>query len=330
MTEFPVFDHLSALADRTRGRMLRVLDGQELTVSELCDVLQLPQSTVSRHLKVLADAGWLSWRRDGTSRYYRAALGDQGSPRHALWLAVRGPIASSPRAAEDDRRLKVVLERRRMRSQAFFAAAAREWDRLREELFGRHFCERAMFGFFDPDWVIGDLGCGTGQVAAGIAPYVRRVIAVDASAEMLQAARRRLREFDNVAIRPGRLEALPIEDAELDGAVIVLVLHHLPQPGVVLREAARALKPRGRIVVVDMLPHDREAYRQEMGHIWLGFSEARITEELERAGFERVRVRALPPECDAKGPALFVAMAARAPVAADLAGALAGAGRDAV
>lgn len=310
--------------------MLRLLDGQELTVSELCDVLQLPQSTVSRHLKVLADAGWLSWRRDGTSRYYRAAFGDQGSPRHALWVAVRDPIASTPRAAEDDRRLKVVLERRRMRSQAFFAAAASEWDRLREELFGRHFCERAMFGFFDPAWVIGDLGCGTGQVAAGIAPYVRRVIAVDASGEMLQAARRRLQEFDNVVIRPGRLEALPVEDAELDGAAIVLVLHHLPQPGVVLREAARALKPRGRIVVVDMLPHDREAYRQEMGHIWLGFSEARISEELERAGFERVRVRALPPECDAKGPALFVAMAQRAPVVAELAGALAGAGRDAV
>ncbi len=330
MTTPAVLDQLAALADATRGRMLHLLAGQELTVSELCDVLQLPQSTVSRHLKVLADAGWLTWRRDGTSRYYTAALGEAGSPRQALWLAVRDPIASTPRAVEDRRRLAVVLERRRARSQAFFAAAASEWDRLREELFGRDTCVRAMFGFFDPDWVIGDLGCGTGQVAADLASYVRRVIAVDASAEMLQAARQRLRAFDNVSLRQGRLEALPIEDGALDGAALVLVLHHLPDPGVVVREAARVLKPRGRVVIVDMLPHDREAYRQEMGHIWLGFSEERIFEELVRAGFERVRVRALPPDCDAKGPALFVATADRAPVAAEAAGALAGAARGAV
>jgi ubiquinone/menaquinone biosynthesis C-methylase UbiE/DNA-binding transcriptional ArsR family regulator len=321
MSQPAIFDDLSALADSTRGRMVRLLEGQELTVSELCDVLQLPQSTVSRHLKVLADAGWVSWRRDGTSRYYTAALGDEGSARQALWRAVRDPIGATLRAAEDRRRLEAVLERRREKSQAFFAAAANDWDRLREELFGRHFCVRAMFGFFDPEWVIGDLGCGTGQVAAGLAPYVGRVIAVDASGEMLQAARRRLEPFHNVSIRRGRLEALPIEEGELDGAALVLVLHHLPEPRVVLREAARVLKPRGRIVVVDMLPHDREAYRQEMGHIWLGFSEARIIDELVGAGFERVRVRALPPECDAKGPALFVAMADRAPVAAELAAA---------
>lgn len=325
-----VFDQLAALADPTRGRMLRLLESQELTVSELCDVLQLPQSTVSRHLKVFAEAGWVSWRRDGPSRYYAAALGEQGSARRALWLAVRDAVASAPRAVEDDRRLKAVLERRRQRSQAFFAAAASEWDRLREELFGRQFCARAMLGLLDPDWVVGDLGCGTGQVSAELAPYVRQVIAVDASAEMLQAARRRLQAFDNVSIRRGRLEALPIADGELDGAALMLVLPHLPEPGVVLREAARALKPRGRLVVVDMLSHDRTEYRQEMGHIWLGFSTSRIAEDLAGAGFARVRVRALPPECDAKGPALFVATGERAPVAPALAGVGEGGSRTAV
>lgn len=308
MAHAAVVDHLAALADLTRGRMLLLLEGHELTVSELRTVLQLPQSTVSRHLKVLADDGWVVSRREGTSRYYTAAFGDRSSPMRRLWLAVRDQVASTPGADHDARRVKGVLERRRTKSQEFFATAAAGWDRLRDELFGRDFSARAMAGFVDPDWTIGDLGCGTGQVSAGFAPFVRRVIAVDGSAEMLQAARRRLRDAANVVIRQGDLETLPIEDGELDAATLMLVLHHLPQPAAVLREAARVLKPRGRLVIVDMLPHDREEYRQQMGHIWLGFPEDRITADLESAGFERVRVRALPPERDAKGPALFVAI----------------------
>jgi ArsR family transcriptional regulator len=303
-----VVDNLAALADLTRGRMLLLLEGHELTVSELCAVLQLPQSTVSRHLKVLADGDWVASRRDGTSRYYTAAFGDRSSATRRLWLAVRDQVASTPGADHDARRLKTVLERRRTKSQEFFATAAAGWDRLRDELFGRDFSARAMAGFLDPDWVVGDLGCGTGQVSAALAPFVRRVIAVDGSGEMLQAARRRLRDAENVVVRQGDLETLPIEDGELDGAMLVLVLHHLPQPPAVLREAARGLKPGGRLVVVDMLPHDREEYRQQMGHIWLGFPEDRMRTDLEAAGFDRIRVRALPPDGDAKGPALFVAM----------------------
>ena len=303
-----VVDHLAALADVTRGRMLLLLEAQELTVSELCAVLQLPQSTVSRHLKVLAHGDWVVSRRDGTSRYYTVAFGDRSGATRRLWLAVRDQVASTPGANHDARRLQGVLERRRTKSQAFFATAAAGWDRLRDELFGRDFSARAMAGFLDPDWVVGDLGCGTGQVSAALAPFVRRVIAVDGSGEMLQAARRRLRAAEYVMVRQGELETLPIEDGELDGALLVLVLHHLPQPPAVLREAARVLKARGRLVVVDMLPHDREEYRQQMGHIWLGFSEERMQADLAAAGFDRVRVRALPPDGDAKGPALFVAM----------------------
>lgn len=301
-----------------------MLEGRELTVSELCKVLQLPQSTVSRHLKVLADGEWVSSRRDGTSRFYITAFADRGGSMRKLWLAIREHVSAAPGADHDARRLKEVLETRRTKSQEFFATSASEWDRLRDELFGRNFSVRAMFGFFDPNMAIGDLGCGTGQVSACVAPFVRQVIAVDASGEMLQSARRRLQKVDNVVIRRGDLEALPIEEAELDAASLVLVLHHLPQPGLALREAARVLKPRGRLVIVDMMPHDREEYKQQMGHVWLGFSEERITAELHDAGFEHVRVRPLPPEREAKGPALFVAIAERASVTAELAAAGAG------
>jgi len=319
MTSAPIFDRLSALSDATRCRVLLLLERHELTVSELCEVLQMPQSTVSRHLKVLADADLVASRRDGTSRYYSGHLADGDHSTRQLWLAVREPVAAAPAADQDAHRLKGVLASRRSKSQQFFSESASEWDRVRDDLFGRHFCVGAMFGFFDPDLVVGDLGCGTGQVSAGIAPYVARVIAVDGSGEMLQAARRRLQEFDNVSLRRGDLESLPIEEAGLDAAAIVLVLHHLPQPGVVLRETARVLKPGGRLVVVDMQPHDREEYKQQMGHVWLGFSKDRITAELEEAGFARVRVNRLPPEPGVKGPTLFAAVCERALVAAALA-----------
>jgi ArsR family transcriptional regulator len=159
---------------------------------------------------------------------------------------------------------------------------------------------------------VGDLGCGTGQVAAALAPFVAQVIAVDRSEEMLQAARRRLRDCENVEIRRGELEALPIDDNALDAATLLLVLHHLPDPAVVIGEAARVLRPGGRLLICDMLPHDREEYRQQMGHVWLGFAEDQMRRLLADAGLDYVRVVPLATDPEAKGPALFVASAIRA------------------
>jgi ArsR family transcriptional regulator len=155
------------------------------------------------------------------------------------------------------------------------------------------------------------VGCGTGQVAAALAPFVTRVIAVDRSGEMLQAARRRLRGAGNVDVRRGDLEALPITDGELDAATLVLVLHHLPDPAAALNEAGRVLRPGGRLLIADMLPHDREEYRQQMGHVWLGFADEQLRRLLGAAGFEQTRIVPLGTDPDAKGPALFVAAATR-------------------
>ena len=306
----PIFDDLTTLADATRGRMLLVLERQELTVSELCAVLQLPQSTVSRHLKTLADAAWVTSRRDGTSRYYTLAGRDAATRR--LWSLLREQIAATPGADQDARRLKGVLGRRQSKSEEFFASAAGQWDRLRRELFGGASALHALPALLDRGWTIGDLGCGTGETTAALAPFVARAIAVDRSGEMLQAARRRLRDAPNVAVRRGDLEALPIGDGELDAAVMMLVLHHVPDPGAALREAARALKPGGRLVVCDMLPHDHEEYRQQMGHVWLGFGGDQLTRLLAAAELTDVRIVAMPADPQAKGPALFVASAERA------------------
>jgi ArsR family transcriptional regulator len=307
----PILDHMTALSDPTRCRMLMLLEKQELTVSELCAILQMPQSTVSRHLKTLSDDDWVASRRDGTSRFYSMPIDDLDSAAKRLWPLIREQVASTTNASQDDRRLRGVLTRRRAKSQEFFATAAGGWDHLRGELFGDEFFLWAVLGLIDPTLVVGDLGCGTGQLTETVAPYVRRVISVDGSTDMLEAARHRLGGAKNVELRQGELENLPIDSGELDVAMLSLVLHYSPSPARALSEVGRVVRRGGRVLVVDMLPHDRQEYQQQMGHVWLGFSEKQITRFLTGAGFGEVRVRMLPADPDAKGPALFAAIAVK-------------------
>ena len=234
-----ILDHLSALSDPTRSRMLLLLDRHELTVSELCAIMQLPQSTVSRHLKALADSGWIAARAEGTSHIYTMTREDLDPAARRLWLLVREQVGPTAAAAQDQRRLQMALAERRTKSQEFFSSSAGQWDRLRDELFGDRFHLAALAALADPDAVAGDLGCGTGQVSAALAPFVARVIAVDASAAMLQAAKRRLSGVDNIDLRRGDLEELPIDDGTLDFATLMLVLHHVPEPDKALAEVAR-------------------------------------------------------------------------------------------
>ena len=309
-----VFDQLSTLSDPTRSRLLHVLENRELTVTELCSVLQLPQSTVSRHLKILSDEGWVASRADGTSRYYRLETALDPAAQQ-LWSVVRDQVADTPAGRQDARRVDSVVSERRSRSQAFFSSVAGQWDAVRHDLFGDRSPLVGMLALVDSDWTIADLGCGTGSLTATLAPFVRRVVAVDASAPMLAAARRRLDGAANVDIRQGELEAVPIEDAQVDAALMSLVLHYIAEPAKALGEAARVLRPGGRLIVVDMTPHDREEYRQQMGHVWQGFSPGQMTDWLSAAGFERVRYTSLPVEPDANGPSLFVASATRGTLA---------------
>lgn len=305
-----ILDYLASLADTTRSRILLLLDRRELAVSELCAVVQLPQSTVSRHLKALADAGWVSARAEGTSNVYTITRELDAAARR-LWVIVREQVGATPAASEDQRRLQTALAERRTKSQEFFSSSAGQWDRVRDELFGDRFHLAALAALAGSRWIVGDLGCGTGQVSAAIAPFVERVVAVDGSAAMLQAARRRLQGATNIDLRRGELEALPMDDGRLDAAMVMLVLHHVPEPARALAEVARVLKPGGRAIVVDMLPHDREGYRQQMGHVWLGFSEDHTRALLAEAGLGDIRVVALPPDSRAKGPGLFVSTAVK-------------------
>lgn len=305
----PVLAHLNVLGDLLRARLLLVLEGQTLSVGEICDVLQLPQSTVSRHLKTLVDGGWAQVRREGTSRLYSLSPGDLDDASAELWRVVKGQLVTLAAVSQDRVRLTRVLADRRASSAAFFSRAAGDWDGLRDDYYGSTFHLEGLLAALDPGWTVADLGCGTGRTSAVVAPFVSQVVAVDASAEMLGAARGRLAGLANVDVREGTLEAVPVADATVDLALLVLVLHHVADPAAVLREAHRILKPGGRVIVLDMQPHDREEYRGQMGHVWLGFSAPDIERRLLEAGFAAARVVPLTPAPGVKGPALFVARA---------------------
>jgi ubiquinone/menaquinone biosynthesis C-methylase UbiE/DNA-binding MarR family transcriptional regulator len=316
MNEPAILPRLAALADATRARLLLVLERHELAVAELCAVVQLPQSTVSRHLRVLSDQGWLASRSEGTSHYYRMATG-LGSDARRLWEAVRDPLSSAPESAQDLERARDALSRRRTRSQEFFSSTAGRWDSVRAELFGASPELPALLALLDPTWVVGDLGCGTGGVAETIAPYVREVVGVDESPDMLAAARSRLAtpapgagKPRKVELRAGRLEALPLDDGALDVALLVLVLHYLERPDRALVEAWRVLRPGGRVLIVDMARHGRTEYREQMGHLWEGFEREQMGAWLREAGFQAITHHTLPGAPEARGPLLFATVAA--------------------
>jgi ArsR family transcriptional regulator len=303
----PLVSWLHTLGDMGRLRILRLLDHEELSVGEMARALQLPQSTVSRHLKVLLDGRWVARRVERTASYYR--LTPQTLPETAaqLWALTRSGLGTGPTFREDDHRLREILAQRSTDSRDFFGRVGGEWDALRQELFGAVSTAESLLHVMDPGWVVADLGCGTGNAVRLVAPLVRQVIAVDREPAMLDAAGRRLAGAENVRFVEGDLLDLPLEDGMVDAALILLVLHHLPEPQLAVVEAARIVRRGGVLLIVDMVSHDRESYRNTMGHVHLGFDEAQIAGWARASGLSLQCCRRLRADPDAKGPGLFVA-----------------------
>ena len=301
---------LAGLNDPTRLRLLRLLEKSELGVAELMHVLQLPQSTVSRHLKILADQGFVKSRSEGTSRLYRMPPTD-GAVARRLWLLAREQTDGWATARQDRLRLDRLHSERQPAAMRFFAGAAGRWERLRAELYGASFTQTALLSLLPRHWIVADLGCGSAGAALRLAPYVQRVIGVDQSAAMLKAARKRTAGLSNVELRRGTLEALPIGDASVDAVLLLLVLSYVSEPRRVLEEAARILRPGGQAVLVDLLRHDREDFRRQMGQQRRGFEPEELTQMMLEAGLAQAGCHALVPEPQAKGPALVLAAASR-------------------
>lgn len=300
---------MDSLADATRLRLLRLLERNELGVVELCDVLQMPQSTVSRHLKVLADQKWTTSRRQGTTNLYHMILDELHPAARKLWVLAREQTQDWPSLSQDQLRLTRRLNQKQSEAESFFAGAAGEWDKLRAELYGPYFPHAAVAALLPRHWVVADLGCGTGAMTVDLAHNVKQVIGVDQSPAMLKAAKKRTADFPGVDLRKGDLAQLPIADEICDGVILSLVLTYVPDPASVLKEATRVLKPGGSLVVIDLLHHGREDFRRQMGQHWPGFETAQLAKLMAGAGLIEPHVRSLSPHPDAKGPALLLASA---------------------
>jgi len=302
---------MASLADATRLRLLALLAAQELGVCDLCEVVRLPQSTVSRHLKILADDGWVTSRRQGTTNFYQMFPDTIETAQRELWELAHNQSEQWATLGQDAVRLNHLVKTREQDAGAFFEGAAGDWDQIRHELYGSAFTQHAMLGLLPADWIVADLGCGSGALTRALASRVSQVIGVDNSAAMLKAARKLTRGCKNTDLRRGELADLPIDDEECDAAICVLVLTYLEDPAAAISEMARVVESGGRVVIVDLLAHDREAFRRQMGQTHAGFEPGALKRMLAKSGLKDVRCEALPPEPEATGPALLLATGVR-------------------
>ena len=305
-TTTPLTGLLKVLADPTRLRILALLEREELSVGELARALGLAQSRVSNHLRVLREASLLAERHSGASTFLRhaaagrAAGGDRpgtaGSFPALLWSTLREELPSLAEHRADRVRLEGVLAERRASSDAFFDSVAGRWDTIGVDFATGQARQRAAACLLPEGLVLADLGCGTGYMAAALAGLCERLICVDRSPGMLEEARRRLATAAGsaeVELRQGDLDALPIDDGELDGLIAGMVLHHLPSLDAPLAEMRRVLRPGGSAVVLELMPHREEWMHEALGDRHLGLEPKDVATAFERAGFAGVAIEPL-------------------------------------
>ena len=295
---------LRALADPTRLRIMRLLAHMELAVGELAQVLGQSQPRVSRHIRILCDAGLAERRKEGSWVFLRSAIGEDRAPpvgaaaARLLGLAERDDAGFAARCAEDRRHLAAIRAARETSAESYFARHAAEWDTLRSLHSPDEPVEAALAGALGdgPLGALLDIGTGTGRMAELFAPRSRHVTGFDKSPEMLRIARARLQKFpsDRVSLVQGDFAALPFADASFDTMLLHQVLHYALEPEGVLAEAARIARPGGQIAVVDFAAHDREELRERHAHARLGFSDEQMLALLSEAGFAPEPSIALP------------------------------------
>lgn len=285
-----------ALADASRLRIMALLQSMELSVGELAQVLGQSQPRVSRHVKILCDAGLAERRKEGS--WVFLALGDAALVDPVLSaLAAWGARESDHWAVADAARLAAVRADRAAAANAWFEANAGQWDAIRSLHIAESDVEAAMKQVFG-DARIGqliDIGTGTGRMLELFGPQADHALGIDRSSEMLRLARAKLAErgLDRAELRQADLYALPMGDGQADAAILHHVLHFAQQPGAAIAEAARVLKGGGRLLIADFAPHDREELRARDAHTRLGFSDDQVTGWFEAAGLAPARIETL-------------------------------------
>ncbi len=292
-----LLEALRATAESTRLRIMAALDRTELTVGELCRVLDQSQPRVSRHLKLLCDAGLLIRHAEGTSAFYRPAVTGTGQQLASAVLALVDQ--TDPIFERDAHRLAVVRAERAEAAERYFESIATNWDDMRQLHVADNAVEAAMLeavADLDINELL-DIGTGTGRVLEIFAPSIRRGVGLDLSSKMLNLARSRLdqAQLRHCSVQHGSAYDIERRPGSVDAAVLHHVLHFLDDPAEAIAQAGRTLRPFGRLVIVDFGPHQIESLRTELSHRRLGFTTEEITAWCEAAGLTDLNVRHMNP-----------------------------------
>ena len=311
---------LKAAGEETRLRVLALLGEAELTVSDLTDILRQSQPRISRHLKLLAEAGLIERFREGTWAFFRLAEHGGGAEVARALLAQLNPADQT--IARDRDRLASVRAARAAAAQAYFREHAAEWDRIRKLHAADAAVEQAIRAALSdkPFRTLLDLGTGTGRMLELFGREIERGLGLDLSLDMLLLARDRLERagLKHCSVRQGDIYDLPLGNDSFDVVILHQVLHFLDDGARAIREAVRVLRPGGQLLVVDFAPHELEFLREQHAHRRLGFSPETVTQWMTASGLEPVMHKSLNPEPGSDGKiavSLWLARDARALIA---------------
>jgi ubiquinone/menaquinone biosynthesis C-methylase UbiE len=294
---------LKAAGEETRLRILALLAEAELTVSDLTDILRQSQPRISRHLRLLVEAGLVERFREGSWAFFR--LGDRGGSADLARDLIARLDHDDAAVARDRERLAGVRAARAAAAQAYFGRHAAEWDRIRKLHVADEAVEAAIRAVLadKPFRSLLDLGTGTGRMLELFGGEIERGLGLDLSHDMLALARARLDRagLRHCSVRQGDIYDLALPKDSFDVVIIHQVLHFLDDGARAIGEAARVLRPSGRLIVVDFAPHDLEFLRDEYAHRRLGFAPEAVTQWLNGAGLDFVEQMTLAPEPDSAG-----------------------------
>jgi ubiquinone/menaquinone biosynthesis C-methylase UbiE/DNA-binding transcriptional ArsR family regulator len=294
---------LKAAGEETRLRLLALLAEAELTVTELTDILRQSQPRISRHLRLLAESGLVARFREGSWAFFR--LAEHGAKAELARVLAAQLDPDDPVMARDRERLAQVRTARATAAQAYFRAHAAEWDRIRR----LHAADAAVEAEIQavladrPFRSLLDLGTGTGRMLELLGPELDRGLGIDLSLDMLALARARLDRMGlrQCSVRQGDIYDLALPRDSFDVVIVHQVLHYLDDGARAIREAARVLRPQGRLLVIDFAPHEHEFLREEHAHRRLGFSEETVSQWLEQAGLDVISHHSVPPDAGSEG-----------------------------
>jgi ubiquinone/menaquinone biosynthesis C-methylase UbiE len=276
---------LKALADPLRLRVLAAVAEEELTVGEVQEVVASVQSSVSRNLAMLREAGFVRDRKEGTNVYF-SVRPDMAAPARELFKSLQARFPELPESKKDQARLIACRRRRLRRLEGYFESVAGDWERIRKSYFDDRVTSLAIEKLLPQNLTLADLGCGTGSLTFELARFARKVIGVDLSNEMLKRGRAIAKErgVGNVEFRQGDLLKLPLPSHSVDAAFCVMVLHFLPDPARAIAGLCRIVRPGGSVILVDLVQHKQEWMREQMAHRWLGFERGAIEQWFRDAG----------------------------------------------